>query len=408
MARLMLFIDGTWLYSNTPRLAADYGLSDLRLDYGALPTVLGEEVAEQLGLREVDVVRTYLFGSYAENVDPQDHDTARRRQDFYVMLREEFHYEVEVFGIDYRGRRLRRVDRDQEDPFEPREKCVDIALATAMVYYAAIPQAYDIAVVVLGDRDYVPVLQAVRRLGKRVAIASIHGCCAYDYVDPSDAARIRDVDVMWLNDLLSKIELKYERTQRECESPLHVGDRVVWTTYRPRRGRPFYCSDCMRRYEEQLMAQHRATAPEATDAELAHGHGNGADAPNRWLQGRIKFCNGRYGFIQEDAAGGDVYFGALDVEGAEASALMPGDRVMFVEGRNAKGRCARHVRRVAGVVAEPQSAEQPEQSAPTEGVADRPLDAPLQSAPNWQDEAPPSEDVWFGDPAAAPDAPTAR
>lgn len=396
MAKLMLFIDGTWLYSNTPRLAADYGVTELRLDYGLLPTVLGEEVATQLGLREVDVVRTHLFGSYAENVDPLDLETARRRQDFYAMLREEFHYEVEVFGIDYRGRRLRRVDRDQEDPFEPREKCVDIAMATAMVYYAASPLAYDIAVVVLGDRDYVPVLQAVRRLGRRVAIASIRGCCAYDYVDASDAARVRDADVIWLNDLLPKIELKFERTQRECESPLHVGNRLVWTTYRPRRGRPFYCPDCMRRYEEQLLAQHAHLPGEGGLVDSGSAINNSEASAPKWLQGRIKFCNGRYGFIQEDAPGGDIYFGALDVEGVEPEALMPGDRVIFVEGRNAKGRCARHVRRQAnpegaqtsqGPLGERAEAEQalqvsPAQSEPSGSLADPPEIAEMAAPPS--------------------------
>ena len=52
----------------------------------------------------------------------------------------------------------------------------------------------------LGDRDFLPVLQSVRRLGKRVAIASIRGCCAGEYYDPQDQARIRDMDVIWLDD----------------------------------------------------------------------------------------------------------------------------------------------------------------------------------------------------------------
>ncbi len=347
MARMMLFIDGTWLYSNTPRLAAEYGVAELRLDYGLLPRVLGDEVAQQLGLKSADVVRTFLFGSYAENVDPLDEETARRGHDFYNMLREEFHYEVELFGIDYRGRHLRRVDRDVDDPFEPREKCVDIALATSLISYAAVAQAYDVAVVVLGDRDYVPVLQAVRRLGKRVAIVSVRDCCAFDYIDPLDLARVRDVDVIWLNDLLPRIELKYERVQRECESPLHVGDRMVWTTYRPRKGQRFYCPECVRRYEEQQREQTLARvanleAPLAT-AMMPEDPAPGGAAG--WQHGRIKFSKGRYGFITEED-GADVYFNGLDVEGCDPADLMPGDHVAYVEGHNPRGRCARHVRRV--------------------------------------------------------------
>jgi len=127
----MLFIDGTWLYSNTPRLSEAYGQQDFRVDFGKLPQVLAEEVAKQLGGTEVDVVRTYLFGSYAANYDLRDDDAVQRRRDFFDMLKEEYHYEIEVYPINFMGRRLRRADRDPGDTFEPKEKCVDISLATS-------------------------------------------------------------------------------------------------------------------------------------------------------------------------------------------------------------------------------------------------------------------------------------
>lgn len=37
------------------------------------------------------------------------------------------------------------------------EKCFDIAFATQMLYFTAIPYAYDVAVAVAGDRYYIPV-----------------------------------------------------------------------------------------------------------------------------------------------------------------------------------------------------------------------------------------------------------
>jgi len=54
----------------------------------------------------------------------------------------------------------------------PRRSCVDVALATKMLYFAALPAAYDVAVLVTGDQDYVPVVRAVRSLGKRTMLAS--------------------------------------------------------------------------------------------------------------------------------------------------------------------------------------------------------------------------------------------
>ena len=258
MAKVMVFIDGSWLYANTSHLADSYGKRDFQVDFGKLPTVLADSVREQMGNTEVDVVRTYLFGSYASNYHPLDDGPVQRRLDFYDMLREEHHYEVEVFPVNYRGRRLRRPDRDPNDTFEAKEKCVDISLATSMLYFAAIPFAYDIAIAVVGDQDFKPVLQHVRHLGKRVAIASIKGSCIEELADPTDQARIKDFDLIWIDDLLHKLELKHENHQLECESPIHKGVRKVWTTFYPRRGKKFYCDDCKARFDRRKQEEHRA------------------------------------------------------------------------------------------------------------------------------------------------------
>jgi hypothetical protein len=259
--KVMVFIDGTWLYANTPRLADSFGKKDFQIDFGNLPAVLAEAVREQLGNTEVDVVRTYLFGSYASNNHPLDNAAVQRRLDFYDMLREEHHYEVEVFPINYRGRRIRKSDRDPNDLFEAKEKCVDISLATSMLYFAAIPFAYDIAIAVVGDQDFKPVLQHVRRLGRRVAIASIRGSCADDIADPTDQARIKDFDLIWIDDLLHKLELRHDPHQLECESPSHKGPRKMWTSFYPRRGRKFYCEDCKAQFERQKQEQQQQRYP---------------------------------------------------------------------------------------------------------------------------------------------------
>jgi CspA family cold shock protein len=134
---------------------------------------------------------------------------------------------------------------------------VDISLATAVLYYAAIPYAYDIAVVVIGDQDFKPVLQHVRRLGKRVAIASIKGSCTPEYSDPRDEARVKDFGIIWLDDILDRLALKYVRHQLECQSPMHKGDRLVWTTFYPRRGQKFYCPDCQTDFARQKQEAQR-------------------------------------------------------------------------------------------------------------------------------------------------------
>jgi len=364
MLKIMIFIDGTWLYANTPKLSEAYGDPNFRVDFGKLPAVLAQEIAAKAGLAELDVVRTYLFGSYAANYDLRDEDAVMRRREFFDMLKEEYRYEVETFPINFMGRRIRRADRAPGDSFEPKEKCVDISLASAMLYLAAIPSAYDIGLAVIGDRDFAPMLQCVRRLGKRVALASVKGSCAPEFADPRDEARLKDFDLLWLDDLLPQLEFKYERVQRTCESPMHKGSRLVWTTYRPRKGQKFFCDDCRREFRQQ---QDEALRQFVTGQPELNGHSpdNGAvlglsvvvaetiaevSAPPLDLQlnGIVKklFADKAYGFISA-MNGNEYFFHLTDLIGLDFQQLREGLEIDFEvkkEPGNGKAGAAQHVR----------------------------------------------------------------
>jgi CspA family cold shock protein len=274
-------------------------------------------------------------------------------------LKEQYHYEVETFPINFRGRRLRRADRDIRDTFEPKEKCVDISLATAMLFYAAIPYAYDIAIAVLGDQDFKPVLQHVRRLGKRVAIASIKGSCAPDFADPADEARVKDFDIIWLDDLLARLELKYEPHQLLCESPNHKGDRSVWTTFHPRKGQKFYCDECRAEFTKQkIQAQQEFVStsfPGAATTETANGPPAAPAAGvlvGQTLTGEIKkkVADRGFGFIHA-SDGCDYFFHLSDLEAdLNFDELVEGTRVDFEVKREPsyeRAGAAQRVRRVA-------------------------------------------------------------
>jgi cold shock CspA family protein/uncharacterized LabA/DUF88 family protein len=356
----MIFVDGTWLYANTAKLAADYGRPDLQIDYGLLPDAVSARVRDRLGLREIDIVRTHLFASYPVNFDPYDQETVRRRTDFFDMLKEEYHYEIETYPIDFRGRRVRSIDRDPADSFEPREKCVDIALASAMLYYAAIPSAYDIAIVIIGDRDYIPVLQRVRRLAKRVGIASIRGSCASEYADPVDHARVKDLDLVWLNDMIPDIELRYERRQLTCQSEFHQGDRRVWTTYRPRKGQPFYCDECRRVFvEKHAIDQPSNGAADRTGAAL---YGAPPVAPNGICDGHVYELKDdrRFGFLR--AVNGREYFFHLsdlaDLAWQELEAGLPVSFRIRHESSTDRAGHAFDIRPRAALVAEEQAEDE--------------------------------------------------
>ncbi|HXX19883.1 MAG TPA: NYN domain-containing protein [Candidatus Acidoferrum sp.] len=351
MSKVMIFVDGSWLYANTPRLGQVYG-ADYKLDFGRLPRVLGKGLGEQISTLggasgAVDVVRTFLFGSCAANYDLRDDALVQKRREFYDLVREEYHFETEIFPINYRGRRVRKADRNPSDTFEPEEKCVDIAMAASILYYAA-QSSYDIAIVVLGDRDFMPVLRHVRNLGKRVAIASIKGSCAGEYADPTDEARVRDFSVIWLDELLADLELKYERHQLKCESELHKGQRLVWTEFHPRKGQRFYCDSCraeIQRQKEEIQARFVGERTISLDGE---------NDQNSWrmtesIRGIVtNVGNHGYGFAR-GADGHDYFFHSSDLRPPlEFSQISVGDELLFEVKREPardKAGAAQNVRR---------------------------------------------------------------
>jgi uncharacterized LabA/DUF88 family protein len=83
-------------------------------------------------------------------------------------------------GTDDRFKRLhdklrylgfRVVVRDSYDPEKQEQKEVDVAMACEMVVHA-LRDHYDVAIVVSGDRDFVPAIQHIQAAGKRVEVAA--------------------------------------------------------------------------------------------------------------------------------------------------------------------------------------------------------------------------------------------
>lgn len=369
MAKIMVFIDGTWLYSNHRNLQEAYG-DEFQIDYGKLPHTIGKIVSGNLGGADVDIVRTHLYGSNARNYSDEDRDMVFRRKDFFNLLREEYHYEVDVYEIDYRGRRLRRKDRELGDDFVPEEKCVDIALASSMMFYAALPYAYDIAVLVGGDRDYIPALQRVRQLGKRVVIASIKNSCPREFRDTANPLGVRDFDMIWMDDKKVMEEYKLEAIKKWviCRSPLHTTENPVWTDEFVRKSRPYYCRECrenMRRQREEYFQSEENGALSETDTSIGKAEetqtvrqpaiiGPAPIAPKVSIEieeedkmpnddddslrtgdlydGIVKKITDAFGFIGTEA--GDFYFTVQDMAaGSEFHYIQPGTRVEFIISR---------------------------------------------------------------------------
>ena len=82
------------------------------------------------------------------------------------------------------------------------EKCVDIQLAVEMLHYATVPNAYDVAVLLSGDKDFIPALTLTRQKGKQVEVVSMRmGCNRALFESP----HVKDYDVLFLDDYLDQL-----------------------------------------------------------------------------------------------------------------------------------------------------------------------------------------------------------
>ena len=135
--KVMMFIDVRNIMKSVE--AAEFG--KFRLDLYSL--------AKQLtGAREL--VAAYVFDTRMPyGMD----DTSKRFHD----------------RLSYDGFRV--VARESFDQAKQEQKEVDVAMACEMVVHA-LRDHYDVAIVVSGDRDFIPAIQHVQFAGKRVEVAA--------------------------------------------------------------------------------------------------------------------------------------------------------------------------------------------------------------------------------------------
>lgn len=203
--KVMIFIDGTWLYYSLHTrddavcpIQQRFGTGwqhRYNMDWGKLPRIIGHALQQQdidrgwmplspsggtdSPARPVEVVRVSVYTSFR----PDTPKTSLRYQMFQDMIRAKY----DVMMLETIG---------------PNEKCVDIQLAVDMLHYATVPDAYDVALLLSGDRDFVPAMIRCRQKGRRVGLVSVRGYCNRAFYETPN---IKDYDVIWLDDYLDDI-----------------------------------------------------------------------------------------------------------------------------------------------------------------------------------------------------------
>lgn len=225
LLKAMIFIDGSWFYHSRQILFDLKDENGFEIDYKRLPLLIGDWLSGDLDT-DVEVVRTFYIGTLPLN--KPGYNPAKQRT-FYQFLQDECGFDVEVLEIDHKL---------EHDICEGRS--VGIALTSAMTHFAAIPGAYDFAVLVGGSSDYRPALKRIRdSWGRRTALVSMNNTEQRHVSSPDLLADtvITDASTLFLDDHIDEIRLLRQEQPRECKS---CGESEI-TTW---AGVEFYCSNC--------------------------------------------------------------------------------------------------------------------------------------------------------------------
>lgn len=134
--------------------------------------------------------QTHFFAAYTD--PPRFMQTS-----FYRMLKEQLHWETHLFPLGSKTVWCKNCDTSRR---EYTEKGVDVAIATQMLTHA-INRAFDTAILVSGDKDYLDTIRTIKNLGLRVEIVAFRNSLSRELKNESSGAPII------LDDIRADIEL---------------------------------------------------------------------------------------------------------------------------------------------------------------------------------------------------------
>lgn len=214
----MIFIDGTWLYyqiyersgfrdgmsqllggkdwkrwheidwTKLPMVACQALLQDKKSSWSAImsPNSSGPGgMVQPMPQRPIEVMRVMVYSSMHRDT-PED---SYRFQMFQNMRKAGF-------------------DVNMKETTGPGEKCVDIQLAVDMLYYATVPDAYDVALLLTGDRDFLPAVIRCRQKGRRIGIVSMRSAASIAF---EETPNLKDYDTIWLEDYIDQWARRVDR-----------------------------------------------------------------------------------------------------------------------------------------------------------------------------------------------------
>ncbi len=233
--KAMIFIDGSWLYHSRQALFDALGENNgFEIDYNRIPDIIAQTIAENLGI-DVDLIRTNYFGTIPVN---KQSFNPTKQMAFYDFLAMQCGYDTEIIPIDFR--------KDPEA--KPDDKWVDVALTASLMHYAMTPGAFDIAVLVAGNADYVPALRRVRALGKRVFLVAMNSLNNKQLTSVTllTSPGLLDFPPLFLDQHSEEIRLVRSEQLRACKT-CGREESTTWA------GPEFFCSACRNEHHKGVI-----------------------------------------------------------------------------------------------------------------------------------------------------------
>lgn len=214
MLRTMVFID----FQNFDISYNDYcnrnRISKKSIDY----CLLSKQLNDVLQLSS-QVIKTYLFAS-----KPCDQllalDSYKRQYDWLCKLKQSNYFEV-IEGQQV-IRRIEGVDVDINDfkTYTTLEKGTDVNVAVQMLS-KGFQNAYDIAILVSGDTDYIPVIESLHNLGKIVVLATL----PHQKIDKYKTIIDRHIPIY--SNIINKSEYKHKIDTSKSKNHIKVETKKI-------------------------------------------------------------------------------------------------------------------------------------------------------------------------------------
>ena len=140
--------------------------------------------------RAGDLWQVYFFAAVSD--PPRYSQTA-----FYRRLKDQLHWETVIFPL---GMKTVKCNNCNTTRRAFTEKGVDVAIATKMLTHA-INRAFETAILVSGDKDYLETVRTVKNMGLRVEVVSFRNSLSQELAAESSAP------VVYFDDIRAHIEL---------------------------------------------------------------------------------------------------------------------------------------------------------------------------------------------------------